>query len=716
MPAAVQIAERLGRVEHDETISLAITLPLRNEAQLDRLLTRLYDPADPLYGHYLTSQEFIARFAPTRADYERIATYAQGQGLTVTSRHANRLVLDVTAPAAIVERAFGVHLNHYLLPNGRVFRAPDHDPVVPVRIADTIRGIVGLDDLNIWRPHSVGRPLQVQPGADVFNLQPPDFAPDPLHPHETGSGPGGGLTPSDIKTAYNLNSATLNGSGQTLALFELDGYTASDITHYESSFGLPNVPLQNVLIDGATGAAGSGAVEVTLDIELQIALAPNASKIIVYEGPNSGQGLIDTYNRIATDNLAKTISTSWGLAESNGNSSFFNTENSIFKQMATQGQSIFAAAGDSGAYDNGSTLSVDDPASQPYVTGVGGTKLTTSGAGGAWSSETTWNSGGSGGGGGISSYWAIPTYQSQTGVVTSASGASSTMRNVPDVSLDADPNSGYSIYVKNGWSIYGGTSCGAPLWAAFTALVNQQRATVSKGTLGFANPALYAVGIGANFAKDFHDIADGSTNRYYKAVTGYDLATGWGTFNGINLLNDLAGTQAATGSITGLYNTGIAAGGSVIADSAVEPYFTLTSAPKGIGGTLYITQQHWPIAPSGPWMADSSTSKWISPYADESKQIDPAGNYTYQTTFTVTGDPTAVQITGQLAGDNSVTAIILNGKTVATNVSNTFRSWSSFTVASGFVAGTNTLQFVLNNSGSSPSPSGFRCEMAGSNK
>jgi kumamolisin len=535
VPLLVMWATDIGSTSARETVSLALVLPLRNEAALDDLLIRLYDPDDPAYGQYLTSQEFTAQFGPTQADYDAMIVFARQNGLTVTGKHDNRLVLDVAGPAKSVETAFGVTLKQYVLPDGRVFRAPDSDPVVPVAIAGRLKSVVGLDTATVWHPHNVRRQNLV---AGLFGF----------NPLTIGSGPDGGLSPSDIKTAYNLSSTTLTGTGQTLGLFELDGYTASDIAAYQKKFGLTAVPLQNILVDTATGKAGSGADEVTLDIELQNALAPGATKILVYEGPNSSKGVIDTYNKIATDNLANSISTSWGEYEAGSGSSTLNSENTIFKQMATQGQSIFAAAGDSGAYDNGSSLSVDDPASQPYVTGAGGTSLTTNGAGGAWSSETTWNGGSinnGAGGGGISSYWTIPSWQ-PTSLITSANKGSTTYRNVPDVSLDADPNTGYAIYVGGSWNVYGGTSCAAPLWSAFTALVNQQRVANSKSVLGFANPELYAVGEGTDYTADFHDIADGSTNLYYPAVKGYDLATGWGTFNGANLLVDLAGSGTVT--------------------------------------------------------------------------------------------------------------------------------------------------------------------------
>jgi subtilase family serine protease len=488
--------------------------------------------------------------------------------------------VDVVGSAQAVENAFGVQLHQYQVNGGRTFRAPSNAPQIPAQLAGRLAAVVGLDTAAVWRTHNREKPAAPQ------GVMPQAGSGPGAQPRQTGSGPGGGLTPSDIKTAYNLNAIGANGTGQSLGLFELDGYKAGDITSYESYYGLPNVPLQNVLVDGYSGAAGSGAGEVTLDIELQIALAPSISRIYVYEGPNSGNGVVDTYNRIATDNLAKSVSTSWGLAENSSGSSTRNSESQAFQQMAAQGQSIFAAAGDSGAYDDGSTISVDDPASQPYMTGVGGTSLTTNGPGGAWKSETTWNRGSvanGAGGGGVSTVWAKPSYQSTFGV-------SSTARNVPDVSLDADPYTGYSIYFNGSWAIYGGTSCAAPLWSAFVACVNQSRVATAKGTLGFANPVLYQIGAVSNYATDFHDIADNSTNLYYHATTGYDNATGWGSFNGTGLFPDLVnGISGTTGTIpnapTNLQATAGNAQVSLIwtASSGATSYNVYRSVTNGSG-------------------------------------------------------------------------------------------------------------------------------------
>jgi subtilase family serine protease len=519
---AMRSANWMGRMAPDTTISMAITLPLRNQDELKLLLSRLYDPTDPLYGNFLTPEEFADRFSPTQADYDLVAAYARNLGLTVTRMHSNRLVLDVSGPVETVESAFNLHMHHYQTQDGRDFHAPDDNPEVPDYIGSRVVGLVGLENAAVW--HMNNRPRESQ---QVF-----------LAPLQVGTGPGGGLSPADIRKAYSLDTIESQGTGQVLGLFELDGYNASDVIAYENYFGLSKVPLQNVLVDGFSGRTGSGASEVTLDIELMIAVAQQADRIIVYEGPNTNKGVLDTYNRIATDNLAKQVSSSWGLSETQSSAALLASENAIFQQMAAQGQSVYAASGDNGAYDNGATLSVDDPASQPFVVGVGGTHLYLNNDG-SYNRETTWNNGSvraGAGGGGVSSVWVLPDYQQSI----AATSASSVMRNVPDVALNSDPNSGYSIYYRGRWYIFGGTSCAAPLWAAFTAIINQQRIDHGGAPLGFANPAIYQIGGGGNPSSDFYDIADGSTNLYYTAITGFDNATGWGSIQGASLFADLA--------------------------------------------------------------------------------------------------------------------------------------------------------------------------------
>jgi subtilase family serine protease len=567
---AMEKAVMIGRLPSATPISLRISLPLRNQQQLDEFINQVSDPADPLYGHYLTTQEFIDRFCPTQDDYDAVAAYMRKIGLTVTGTQPNRILLNVSGTAGTVEAAFKVHLNNYKNMDGRVFYAPDNNPQITGSMVSLISGIIGLDNAAVWRSHAFQIPQdQMQQTA----------------PLQIGTGPGGGLTPNDVLTTYNLAGIAADGTGQVLGLFELAGYSANDIAAYTSYYGIRAVPLQNVLVDGYSGHAGSGADEVTLDIELQNALAPGASKIMVYEGPNTNTGVVDTYNRIATDNTAKQISTSWGLSEGQSSLATLNSEYAIFQQMAAQGQSIYAASGDSGAYDDGRTLSVDDPASQPFMVGVGGTQLFVN-SGETYNYETTWNvnntvSAGAGGGG-ISAIWSIPSWQQG---IWSAS--SYTMRNVPDVSLNSDQYTGYSIYYKHGWYIYGGTSCAAPLWAAFTARVNQQRLANGASVLGFANPALYEIAKGSSYSTTFHDIDDGSTNLYYVAVPGYDDATGWGSFNGANLLAELSPVTSKPSAPTGL--TATAGDSSVMltwnASAGAASYNVYRSTTSGGEGT-----------------------------------------------------------------------------------------------------------------------------------
>lgn len=510
----------LGKFDSPEPIPFTFILPLRNQEELKNLIQRLYDPNDKAYyGKYLSTSEFNDRFAPTQEDYDKVIDYAKSIGLSIIKTHPNCTLLSVAGTPSTIERSFNISLDHYQLSSGRKFYAPNNNPEVPASIASVISGIVGLDNHALWRPFY--RIRETLGASSEINLQ-------------SHAGPGGGYSPADISAAYNVAGIPAKGAGQVIALFELGSYQLSDITTYTTQFGLPSPKLKNVLVDG--GSTGGINAEVTLDIELALALAPE-SEIYVYEGPNTNQGVLDTYNKIATDNIAKQVSTSWGLAE-DLSVPYLQAENAIFQQMAAHGQTIYAAAGDSGAYDNypsSQELMVDDPACQPYVVGVGGTRLTVNPDNSAYVAESVWNNGlGVGaGGGGVSKFWPIPAWQANI-----PTASSKTHRNVPDVCLNSDTNTGYAIYHNSRWMVFGGTSCAAPLWAAFTALVNQELAAHQKSPLGFANPALYAILTTASYPANFHDVTSGD-NLFYKAGSGYDNATGLGSFNGINLFTTL---------------------------------------------------------------------------------------------------------------------------------------------------------------------------------
>lgn len=538
------ISEPLGAVSPASKISLAISLPLRNQVLMQQMLQELYDPNSALFGQYLTSAQFAAQFGPTPADYAAVAAFAKAKGLTVTQTYPERTLLDVTGPASAVQAAFGVSLRQYESPNGEVFRAAVTQPTIPATMRGRISAVTGFDSAAIRYPQ----------------FQKRDTSTALVSPNAGGTGLGGSFVPTDIRTAYNLTSTGLDGTGQTLAVFELDTYTPKDVLRYERNFFLPVVPLENVLVDPADPDfplyPGGGTGEVILDIDMQIALAPKAAKVLVYIAPNTDQGVVDCYQQIATDNRAKSISTSWATFEDQVSGTALFGESVAFQQMALQGQSIFTSAGDTGGVNRRTgDVTAGDPSGQPFVCSVGGTTLRvkSSGVNENYLSETTWNDGpASAGGGGVSVFWPIPFYQKAAATLTANaypnSGVSATMRNVPDVSLNADPNTGYLVYVTDpsagaGYFIYGGTSASAPLWAGFTALANQSRAKVGKRPIGFPNPALYSFGPGgataSHYASDFHDIADGSNNIPFIAEPGFDNATGLGTFNGANLIADL---------------------------------------------------------------------------------------------------------------------------------------------------------------------------------
>ncbi len=520
----------IGSLPSAQTLDLAIGLPLRNREALTNLLEQLYDPASPLYHQYLTPGQFTEQFGPTKEDYEAVVAFAQANGFTVTGRHPNRVLVDVTGSVADVERVLHLKMQVYQHPKeDRTFYAPSAEPSIDLGTA--ILDISGLNNYHLPTPR-----VHVQPRTQNSANAVPN----------AGSGPSGTYVGNDFRNAY-APGVSLTGTGQTLGLLQFDGYYAADITAYENLIGLSGGPtIQTVLLDGYSGkptrGANSGNVEVSLDIEMAISMAPGLSKIIMYEaGPYGTPN--DIISQMANDNLAKTLSCSWGW--SGGPS---GTTDQLFQQMASQGQSFFCASGDSDAYPAGAidnSSNQDTPSDDPYITIVGGTTLTT-GSGASYSSETVWNwGGGTGSSGGTSSYYAIPTWQQ--GVSMANNQGSTSYRNIPDVALTAD--NVYVLYGNGSSETVGGTSCASPLWAAMVALVNQQAAANSLPAVGFINPAIYQIGKSGNYGTVFHDVTAGnnestSSPSQFTAVAGFDLCTGWGTPRAAGLISALTGPAA----------------------------------------------------------------------------------------------------------------------------------------------------------------------------
>ena len=465
---AIAHSAKIGELPANRSMSVAVSLKPRDEAGLRTFLSEVSNPHSPQYRHFLTPAQFTARFGPTRAEITTVTSFLAAHGLTVEPVRANSQVVDATGTAGQLEQTFSTRLGVYQQA-GRTFYANETAPALPSGVASAITSVAGLDNHGIRQAHSVKQSK---------------------HPHTAG-----GYGPSDLASAYSV-SGLGDGSGVSVALWEFDGYQAGNISTYDSNYGLNSSAPTTVSVDGANydSSPGGGQGEVELDIEIVNAMAP-AAKTYVYEAPNSDAGQIDMAAQIASEDKVSVTSISWGLCETQSASATLSSTDNALAQGTAEGISFYSASGDSGSDDCGDgTTAVDYPASSPDVAGAGGTTLDGPG------SETAW----SGSGGGVSAVYSN--------------------RNVPDVSADADPNTGYAVYSAGAWQVYGGTSCAAPLWAGITALFDGH----SGKTLGNPDAAYAGIGNGSSYSSAFNDITSGS-NGSFSAGSGYDNVTGWGS-------------------------------------------------------------------------------------------------------------------------------------------------------------------------------------------
>jgi subtilase family serine protease len=515
-------ARSMGQLSATQTMNLVITLPLRNQDELDQFLKDVYDPSSSSYRQFLSVEQFTERFGPTQSDYDAAVNFSKQNGLTVVNTSPNRLNVQVSGTVAHVEAAFHVNIGVYQHPTeSRTFYAPDREPTTSLSFA--LWHVSGLDNFSI--PHPAGL-TKLPPGSGARSNA------------TTGSGPSASFLGSDMRAAYY--GGTLTGSGQSLGLLEYYGTDLTDLTTYFTNVKQTNnVPITLLSTDGTSTScvdSRSGGdcddTEQTLDMTQAMGMAPGLSSLVMYVGSTDSA----IFNAMATHSpLNAQLSSSWTWYPADP-----NTDNPYFEEFAAQGQNLFQAAGDSSKWTTSGSASEIYPADDVYLTSVGGTDLETSSAAGPWASETAWSDGG----GGISpDKFAIPSWQ--TAAAASCASCSQTYRNGPDVSANAN----FTFYVCADQTTctandYGGTSFATPMWAGYLALVNQQSLANGNKVLGFINPSLYSIGASSSYDSDFHDVTSGSNG--YSATTGYDLATGWGSPKGSGLLNALAGSVSTT--------------------------------------------------------------------------------------------------------------------------------------------------------------------------
>lgn len=517
-------AQPVGRLPAAQVMQLNIVLPLRDPAGLKSFLQALYDPASPSYRHFLTVSEFTERFGPTQGDYDATVLFAKSHGFVVVGGTRDGMDVQIKGPVSAVESAFHVTMRTYQHPTERrTFFSPDREPSTDLPFV--LWHISGLEN------YSIPRPLFVRKSdyAKAHGIRPEGV----VSYATTGSGPSASFLGSDMRAAYYGGTA-LTGAGQNLGLLEFAGTDLADLnTYFANVSQTNNVPITLVSTDGTStscvdSASGGSCddTEQTLDMTQAIGMAPQLASLVIYIGATDTaiMSAMTTHSP-----LPSTIGCSWGWTPADA-----TTLDPYFEKMAAQGQTFFAASGDASTWSSSNEAW---PADDANVVSVGGTDLMTAAPAGPWQSETAWAESG----GGISPDGiAIPAWQQLAGVINSSNQGSTTLRNGPDVSANAN----YTFYVCADQTActaneYGGTSFAAPMWAAYIALVNQQLAANGAAPIGFVNPAIYSIGTGSTYNSAFHDITSG-TSGSYSAVVGYDLVTGWGSPNGTNLINSLA--------------------------------------------------------------------------------------------------------------------------------------------------------------------------------
>lgn len=526
----------------DEPLTLTLVLKRDDQAGFDKYLRDVYDPKSPIYRKFLTPGELSERFGPSREAYDDVLSYLQEHGFTLVEGSANRLTLTVQGARTGVENTFALHISDYKI-GDRTFYANDRDPAFPKTLSSHIMAISGLSNLaEPGRATAEDFKLactiitSAESGlsaaaivAGVIGIAPPIGLGAALLGVLVGAALSFlCLSATDMlhalgESPYDHPAGAPDGTGQTIGLLQFDTFRAGDIEDYidlinqaRGTVG-PIGNLSQVPVNGGVATPGPGSVEVLLDIAAAMRIAPGAN-VVVYHAPFSGQATsyATLFNAMIDDGV-DIISNSWSSCESQVTLADVQGIDAVLQSAAASGISVFNASGDTGSTClDGSPNTVGVPSGSPHATAVGGTSLTM-GPGFTYGSETWWDGEQSTpptgqGGFGVSRFFARPAYQDGLNLLP--------MRSVPDVVAVADPATTSTVLCQadgggcpTGLS-YGGTSLAAPIWAAFTALLNQARGQ----NLGFLNPLIYplagtdAFHDAVSMSSDFSHVGLGSPN------------------------------------------------------------------------------------------------------------------------------------------------------------------------------------------------------------
>jgi len=537
-------AKAIGAANPDETLQVTVLLRSRAQAEDARAKTNMATAKEKAAvesllkqraaeRQHLTREQFLTQRGALEEDILKVEEFAHEYGLSIADTNLAKGSVTLSGTVANFSKAFNVELVNYEHPGGS-YRGRTGPVHIPSELDGIVTAVLGLDNRPQARPHfRTHRPAMTS--------------------HARTAQPAGTFTPQQVAQLYDF-PAGADGNGQCIAIIELGGgFRARDVQRYFKNTLKINPPkVVAISVDGGhnkpTGDPSGPDGEVMLDIEVAGAVAPK-STLAVYFAPNTDQGFYDAIAAAVHDTRynPSVISISWGGPESSWTQQSLTEFNTLFEDAATLGVTVCAASGDNGSTDGltDGLQHVDFPSSSPFVLACGGTNLTA--PGGQYGNELVWNemaNNEGSTGGGVSDFFAKPAYQSNANVPASLNPGNFVGRGVPDVSGDADPVTGYDVYVDGQASVIGGTSAVAPLWAGFTACLNELLGNNKR--VGALSSLLYSQVAPVNGT--FHDITMGN-NGAFSAQPGWDACTGLGS--PIGSVIALALTGKGTSALTG---------------------------------------------------------------------------------------------------------------------------------------------------------------------